>query len=71
MAQGGNAGPDLRDTIGEATVVHERDEIRIVEEMLEFALDVAVVDVDRDGPDLERREHSFEVLGAVEEIQPM
>ena len=50
--------------------MHERDEIGVVEEVAELGLDVAVVDVDRDGPDLPRREHRLDPLGAVVGVDP-
>src|SRR5262249_32901647 len=42
--------------------------VGIVEEVGKLVVDVAVVHVDRDGPQLVRREHRLEVLGVVEEV---
>jgi hypothetical protein len=38
--------------------------------MQQLALDVPVIDVHGYGAQLERREHSLDVLGAVEQVQP-
>jgi len=43
------------------------DGIGVVEEVVELGFRVAVVDVDRNSPDLEARERRLEVLGAVVE----
>ena len=49
--------------------VHEHpDHVGVVEQVAQLVLDVAVVDVDRDGPELEGGEHRLEVLGAVGQV---
>ena len=45
------------------------DQVRVVVEMAQLTLDIPEVDVDRDGADLERREHALDVLRAVEQLQ--
>ena len=59
---GGDAGCEL-------AVVDKRHQVRVVEEVGELGLDVAVVDVDWDGANLVRREPGLDVLGAVVEIE--
>ena len=53
---------------GQLTLVHERPDVGVAEDMLQLGRDVAVVDVDGHGADLERRQHALHVLGAVEEL---
>ena len=48
---------------------NDGDEVCVVEQVGELGVDVAVVDVDGDGPDLEGAQHAFDVLGAVEQLQ--
>ena len=55
--------------LGEAPVVHEADQSRVVVEVAELAGQVAVVDVDRHGADLEAGEHRLDVLGAIDQLQ--
>src|SRR4051812_30759549 len=45
------------------------DESRVVVQVTQLALDVPVVDVDGDGPQLERCEHAFDVLRTVDQLQ--
>ena len=47
-------------------VVHQRDEVGVVEEVAQLVLDVAVVDVDRDRAQLVGGEHRLDELEAVE-----
>ena len=47
----------------------EADESRVLVEVLQLTGRVAVVDVDRHGPDLEASEHALDVLGAVGELE--
>ncbi len=56
-------------TGGELSVEHDGDEVGVVEEVGQLGVDVAVVDVDGDGPDLEGTEHGLDVLGAVQELE--
>ena len=51
-------------------LVDQGHEVGIVEEVVELGLDVAVVHVDRDGPDLEDRQHRDDVLDAVLRVDP-
>ena len=49
--------------------MHERDHVRVLEQILQLALDVAVVDVDEDGAglhDAEHRDHDLDAVAAVE-----
>ena len=55
-------GIDPRRELG---VVHEGLEIRVVEQIAQLVLDVAVVHVDGDGAQLVGRQHRFDVLRAV------
>ncbi len=55
---GGDAGPEL-------LAVDEADQIGVVEEVAQLLLDVAVVDVDGHGADLEDGEHRLHPLDAV------
>jgi hypothetical protein len=50
-------------------VEDEADQGCILVEVLQFAGDVAVVDVDGNGADLEAGEHALDVLGAVGELE--
>ena len=54
----------------EAALVDESHEVRVVEDVAELVRCVAVVDVDRDGPELERREHRLDELDRVEGVDP-
>ena len=47
------------------TLVDQRHHVGVVEEVVELALDVAVVDVDVDRADLHHRQHGDDVLDAV------
>jgi hypothetical protein len=55
---------------GEAAVVDQRLEIRVVEQVAELVLDVAIVHVDRDGAQLVGAEHALDELDAVEGVDP-
>ena len=46
----------------------DRRRLRIAQQVQQFARDVAVVDVERGDPRLERAEHALEVLVAVVEV---
>ncbi len=50
--------------------MHERDEIRVVEEIAQLGFDVAVVDVDRDGAQLVRGEDGLHESVAIEAVDP-
>ena len=52
----------------ELLVVHERDEIGVVEQVPQLGFDVAVVDVDRDRAQLVRGEDRLDELVAVERV---
>src|SRR5664280_1840831 len=66
LAQG-TEGPFHRPA--EAAVEDEADQGCILVEVLQLAGDVAVVDVDGNGADLEAGEHALDVLGAVGELE--
>ena len=55
-------------TLGELGSDHERDEIGVVEDVGEFVLDIAVVDVDPHRAQLEHRPHGLDPLDAVESV---
>ena len=57
-----------RDTRRVLRVVHERDQIGVVEQVPELGLDVPVVHVDRNGPQLVRREDRLDERVAVHAI---
>ena len=61
-------GQHARDERPELGLVHERDEIGVVEEVAELLGDVAVVDVDRDRAGLVAAEHRFDPFGAVDGV---
>jgi hypothetical protein len=48
--------------------VHQHDEIRVVEHVSEFVGLVSEIDVDRDGPELERCHHRLDPLHAVHRV---
>jgi hypothetical protein len=48
--------------------MHHPHQIRIGEQVAKLVLDVAEVDVDGDGPDLEAGEHGLQVLGPVVQV---
>jgi len=50
-------------------VVNDGDQVGIVVQVPELRFDVAEVDVDRNGANLERREHALDVFGAVEQLE--
>ena len=60
MFESGEPGQRARDERTELGLVHQRDEIRVVEEVAQLLGDVAVVDVDRDRPRLVAAEHRFD-----------
>ncbi len=62
-------GADRVERRCELAVVHDRARVGVVQEVPQLVLAVAVVHVDGDGPELERREHALEVLGAVVEVE--
>ena len=68
--QPGVLGCGARHERSVGTLVQERDDVGVVEDVVELALDVAVVHVDHDGPDLEDREQRDDVLDAVLGVDP-
>ncbi len=52
----------------EFSLYHQCLEIRIVENIGEFIGDVAIVDIDVDGANLERRPHGFNPFDAIEAV---
>ena len=65
-AFGGQRGERVGDGRGEVVVEHERDRVGVVEQERELGADVAVVDVDRNAPELLRAEEGLQVLGRVD-----
>jgi hypothetical protein len=53
----------------ELAMEHNRLRVGVVEQVAQLFLDVPVVHVDGDGPELERRQHGFHVLDAVIEVE--
>jgi len=70
VAKRGHVLAHGRDRRPEAPVEHEGDEVGVGEEVLELTFHVAVVHVHGDGSDLVGPEHPFDVLGAVEQLEP-
>jgi hypothetical protein len=54
----------------EARVKNHRASVGVVEQIDQLRVDIAIVDVERGGPCLERAEHPFEIFVAVVEIEP-
>ncbi|MCI3950460.1 MAG: hypothetical protein K0R11_2394 [Acidimicrobiales bacterium] len=69
VVQLGQAGGHRRHPRAELPGEEDGHEVGVVEEVVQLPLDVAVVDVDGDGPQLERGQHPLEVLGAVEQLE--
>ena len=59
---------DRRDARPVLRVVHERHQVGVVEQVAQLGLDVPVVDVDRDRPQLVRGEDRLDELEAVERV---
>ena len=62
-------GQHVGDPVGVAALVHQRDHVGVVEQVLQLALDVAEVDVDQDGAGLDDAEHRDDDLDAVAAVQ--
>ena len=60
---------DRGDSRREALVIHQRDHIRVREQVGQLPFDVAVVDVHGDRTELETAEHHLEMFGAVPQHQ--
>ena len=58
-------GQHVGHPVGVAALVHERDHVGVVEQVLQLALDVAEVDVDQDRAGLDDAEHRDDDLDAV------
>ncbi len=69
MPQLGTLGQDVGDDVAELAVGDDGGQLRVVVEVGEFRVDVAEVDVDRDGADLEAPEQRFDELEAVARVQ--
>ena len=65
----GKAGPHARHPVAERRVEHERLGVRVVQEVRELVVQVAVVDVDRHRPRLEPAELRLQVLVGVVEVE--
>ena len=67
LGQGTEGAGDGR---SEPAVEDQAHQAGVVVEVLEFAGDIAVVDVDRNRPDLEAGQHDLDVLGPVGQLHP-
>ena len=65
----GHRRQGVADRRGEAAVEDEADEPGVLVEIAKLRGDVAVIDVDGNGADLEAGEHPLEVLGPVGQLQ--
>jgi hypothetical protein len=62
-------GQHVGHPVGVAALVHQRHHVRVLEQVLQLALDVAEVDVDQDGAGLhgaQHRDHYLDAVAAVE-----
>ena len=62
-------GQHVGDAVGVPALVHQRDHVGVLEQVLQLALDVAEVDVDQDGARLDDAEHRDDDLDAVAAVQ--
>ena len=63
-------GQHVGHPVGVATLVHERHHVRVVEQVLQLAFDVAEVDVDQDRAGLDDAQHRDDDLDAVAAVEP-
>ena len=63
-------GQHVGHPVGVATLVHERHHVRVVEQVLQLAFDIAEVDVDQDRTGLDDAQHRDDDLDAVPAIEP-
>ena len=68
VAQGGELGQQRRHPGRELALVDEGDEVGVGEQVAELVLDVAEVDVDPHGPQLEHGPRRLDPLGAVQRV---
>ena len=68
VAEVGHVAGHPGDPVGELGVVDEGLEVGVAEQVGELVLDVAVVDVDPDGPELEDRPQALDPLDRVEAV---
>ena len=68
-AEAGQLGGDCADARREFSVMDQAYEVCVVKEVAQLLLDVAVVDINRHRPRLERSEGAFQILSAVVEIE--
>jgi hypothetical protein len=64
-----NLACDALDHRRELALREDRGQVRVVADVAELGLDVPIVDVDRNRANLERRQHRFDVLDTVEQMQ--
>ena len=69
LAQLRQVASDGIDAVDEAIVADVHSDVRVVEQMTELVGHVPEVHVDRDGADLEARQHALRVLRPVDEVQ--
>ena len=65
----GVSGSDVGDPLGVLALVHQRDHVGVLEQVAQFALDVAVVDVDQDRARLDDAHHRDDDLDAVAAVE--
>ncbi len=73
LQEGPGLGHGAQSTLhrwGEAAMKNEAHQRGVPVQVLQFARQVAVVDVDRHGTNLEARQHALDVFGAVDQLQP-
>ena len=66
----GVSGKHVGHPVGVSALVHQRDHVRVLEQVPQLALDVAEVDVDQDGARLDDAQHRDHDLDAVAAVQP-
>ncbi len=65
----GSVGQDIGDAFGVLPLVHQRDHVGVLEQVAQFTLDVAVVDVDQDRARLDDAHHRDDDLDAVAAVE--
>ena len=66
----GRLGQHVGHPVGVPPLVHQRDHVRVLEQILQLALDVAEVDVHQNGARLHDAQHRDHDLDAVPAVQP-
>ncbi len=65
----GGVGQDVGDPLGVLAFVHQRNHVGVLEQVSQFTLDVAVVDVDQDRARLDDAHHRDDDLDAVAAVE--